>query len=74
MLFSFFSYYVEWPFDHFFVNVRYIERNESKRHQDDTDEENDKYSEVFGIREGECPIPLEEILSEKYIGTSNKGE
>lgn len=56
------------------MDVRDVERDESDRHEDDADEEDDEDGEVFGVRESERPVPVEEILSEEYIRTGNERE
>ncbi len=56
------------------MDIRDIEGDESDRHEDDADEEDDEDGEVFGVGESERPVPVEEILSEEYIGTGNEGE
>ena len=54
------------------MDVRDIDGDESDRHKEDADEEHDEDGEVFGIGEGECPGPVEEIFTDENIGTGNK--
>ena len=54
------------------MDIGDVERDEPDRHEEDADEEDDEDGEVFGIGEGERPVPVEEILPEKYVCSGNE--
>ncbi len=56
------------------MDIRDVEGDESDRHEENADEEHDENGEVFGIGEGECPIPVKEIFPEEYVCAGNEGE
>lgn len=65
---------IERALDDLLVDVRDIDGDESDGHEEDADEEHDEDGEVFGIGEGERPVPVEEIFAEENVSAGDEGK
>ena len=73
LLTPFFSYDIEWATENFSMNVLDIKREESDRHEENTDEKDDKNGQVFRIGKCRGKLRVEKVLAEEDVEAGDGG-